>query len=98
MKGWRTGMVVTPASFVNRMLKSVSVSVLSAGNKGLRTAIHNSLLTSCLLQSQSPALQWVELPHLATAMRLPRCKSAHPVKMHHLACHMSCKPSSSGVA
>ena len=32
-------MVVTPASLVNRMLKSVSVSVLSAGNKGLHRAL-----------------------------------------------------------
>lgn len=31
----RTGMVVTPASLVNRMLKSTSVSVLSAGSSGL---------------------------------------------------------------
>ena len=45
MEGRRTGMVVTPASFVNRMLKSVSVSVLSAGNKGLRRGLHMSLLT-----------------------------------------------------
>lgn len=44
MKGRRTGMVVTPASFVNRMLNSVSVSVLSAGNKGLRRALHKLLL------------------------------------------------------
>ena len=29
-------MVVTPASLVNRMLKSVSVSVLFAGNRGLQ--------------------------------------------------------------
>lgn len=46
-------MVVTPASFVNRMLKSVSVSVLSAGNKGLRRALRKLLHTqACLIKAR----------------------------------------------